>query len=853
MAQSEAKRTRVNTASKSISTTRAPTASSSSSSPSSPAGPDSTLSSRNARMTGRVLRQKDTDQVLMDMEHDEEGSAALDGSGIHSRSSTGGQHSRPPAASPHNMSSPVSRRFPYCHTHHHLYQAQNTNNISNSNNNSSSSSSNAATTSGRTHIRNYSSPSLLDSFTSPDPMLSPIQSYFGSDPNSPASSFSLPRHDQYPRLSIDLDSMGDAGTTDGYHGFATHPWSEQSTTPARALSHRWTRRLSQPDAYPSQSNSNSNDHDHHHHSSSSGPRRSSIGLSQPFAPAIMDQQWSENTPVVVAHMDTSTVSQDESNDVDNDLVASEDPSQESADEIDMEDNYDGLGAYHHEPGDLANPNDAGYLDSARPYAYRYTTLNQPMRLRDPRPVDCEDDEDMDHAMYEVEHESNLRRFTDLVNGLNQAHRSMGDDNEMAQSQGMDPIRGTEAVHPTEYIFDQTSPSQSALASSYREDLRARSVRERANVRIPESDEELARRLQDEEYVALMGERDNSASAAFLSGSLLRSSTSTFAPTSSSRHRSLRAIPRLAAYSARDRHQFSTLRPRTAESRSPHMRPLNAFPSPRFGEIAPQRATARDSRPLGRPFGARTAFIQAHSVNSSVQDRPSSRSTPRSPSPTQSSTIVDLGEDILRYTRTLQHLTRLIQEQQVYSRSSEQMWGNPADYLDDDQVDDSYEGLLRLSERIGDAVPRGVSAHTLQKLDKHIVSWKQLKCTNATNSNTVPSTLRHTENESSVSVSTSAMTRNNSSSPSPASPSSSFSCITRSQIRSKEDLAINDSPDENCTICLQTFEQSDYLRPLPCRHAFHVDCIDEWLRQSAQCPICRQEVTATAATSMSFQP
>ncbi|KAF8937509.1 hypothetical protein BGZ47_009034 [Haplosporangium gracile] len=104
-----------------------------------------------------------------------------------------------------------------------------------------------------THTRNFSSPSLLDSFMSPEPMLSPIQSYF-SDPNSPVSSYSLPRHDHYPRLSIDPYSAEDPtgasiSLMDGYHGFATHPWSEQSTTPSRALSHRWTRRSSHPETY----------------------------------------------------------------------------------------------------------------------------------------------------------------------------------------------------------------------------------------------------------------------------------------------------------------------------------------------------------------------------------------------------------------------------------------------------------------------------------------------------------------------------------------------------------------------------------------------------------------------------
>ncbi|KAK3830750.1 MAG: hypothetical protein JOS17DRAFT_745428 [Linnemannia elongata] len=104
-----------------------------------------------------------------------------------------------------------------------------------------------------THTRNFSSPSLLDSFMSPEPMLSPIQSYF-SDPNSPVSSYTLPRHDHYARLSIDPYSTEDPtgaaiSLMDGYHGFATHPWSEQSTTPSRALSHRWTRRSSHPETY----------------------------------------------------------------------------------------------------------------------------------------------------------------------------------------------------------------------------------------------------------------------------------------------------------------------------------------------------------------------------------------------------------------------------------------------------------------------------------------------------------------------------------------------------------------------------------------------------------------------------
>lgn len=47
------------------------------------------------------------------------------------------------------------------------------------------------------------------------------------------------------------------------------------------------------------------------------------------------------------------------------------------------------------------------------------------------------------------------------------------------------------------------------------------------------------------------------------------------------------------------------------------------------------------------------------------------------------------------------------------------------------MDDSYEGLLRLSERIGEAKPKGVPSHILKRMDKHVVNWKQMKGRNAT--------------------------------------------------------------------------------------------------------------------------
>ncbi|XP_071930816.1 RING-H2 finger protein ATL65-like [Coffea arabica] len=44
---------------------------------------------------------------------------------------------------------------------------------------------------------------------------------------------------------------------------------------------------------------------------------------------------------------------------------------------------------------------------------------------------------------------------------------------------------------------------------------------------------------------------------------------------------------------------------------------------------------------------------------------------------------------------------------------------------------------------------------------------------------------------------------------------------------------------DCAVCLLEFEENDYVRTLPvCSHAFHVDCIDIWLKSHANCPLCR---------------
>ncbi|XWS62484.1 hypothetical protein CRYUN_Cryun06bG0015200 [Craigia yunnanensis] len=55
---------------------------------------------------------------------------------------------------------------------------------------------------------------------------------------------------------------------------------------------------------------------------------------------------------------------------------------------------------------------------------------------------------------------------------------------------------------------------------------------------------------------------------------------------------------------------------------------------------------------------------------------------------------------------------------------------------------------------------------------------------------------------------------------------------------------NNSP-KDCAVCLLDFEDNEYVRTLPvCSHAFHVDCIDVWLKSHANCPLCRAGIFAT---------
>ncbi|KAI3462100.1 hypothetical protein Pfo_018763 [Paulownia fortunei] len=55
---------------------------------------------------------------------------------------------------------------------------------------------------------------------------------------------------------------------------------------------------------------------------------------------------------------------------------------------------------------------------------------------------------------------------------------------------------------------------------------------------------------------------------------------------------------------------------------------------------------------------------------------------------------------------------------------------------------------------------------------------------------------------------------------------------------------------DCSVCLNEFQEDENLRLLPkCSHAFHVPCIDTWLRSHKNCPVCRAPILISNANNV----
>uniref|UniRef100_A0A2P2LQA9 RING-type E3 ubiquitin transferase n=1 Tax=Rhizophora mucronata TaxID=61149 RepID=A0A2P2LQA9_RHIMU len=54
--------------------------------------------------------------------------------------------------------------------------------------------------------------------------------------------------------------------------------------------------------------------------------------------------------------------------------------------------------------------------------------------------------------------------------------------------------------------------------------------------------------------------------------------------------------------------------------------------------------------------------------------------------------------------------------------------------------------------------------------------------------------------------------------------------------------IQEACDDACSICLESFCESDPSSMTSCKHEFHLQCILEWCQRSSQCPMCWQSLS-----------
>ncbi|EFN75399.1 E3 ubiquitin-protein ligase RNF181 [Harpegnathos saltator] len=65
--------------------------------------------------------------------------------------------------------------------------------------------------------------------------------------------------------------------------------------------------------------------------------------------------------------------------------------------------------------------------------------------------------------------------------------------------------------------------------------------------------------------------------------------------------------------------------------------------------------------------------------------------------------------------------------------------------------------------------------------------------------------------------------------------------SKSAVNNLEEIQIGSGETKQCPVCLKDFEAGNKAISMPCRHAFHSECILPWLEKTNSCPLCRYEL------------
>ncbi|KAI4354456.1 hypothetical protein L6164_003316 [Bauhinia variegata] len=85
-------------------------------------------------------------------------------------------------------------------------------------------------------------------------------------------------------------------------------------------------------------------------------------------------------------------------------------------------------------------------------------------------------------------------------------------------------------------------------------------------------------------------------------------------------------------------------------------------------------------------------------------------------------------------------------------------------------------------------------------------------------------------------------------PSVASEVSREADVTVSDLKYQKDAHVKELGSE-CPVCLSVFTDGEEVRQLSaCKHSFHATCIDLWLDNHSNCPICRATVSLKRPSS-----